>query len=156
MNIGIIVFSETGNTKGVADLLEQKLSAAGHSVKTEQVVPEGNAKPGMRNIKFSLKPIAGPYDGVIFASPVQAFSLAAGMKTYLQQVDSLKNKKIAAVVTKQLPGKWTGGNQAIGGIKKLCRKAGGSLAESGIIVWSSPKRVQMIEEVTNRVTECFR
>ncbi len=155
MNIGIIVYSETGNTAKVTEILEQKLNAAGHTVHTEKIVPEGNAKPGTRNIKFSSNPSVQPYDGVVFASSVQAFSLAAGMKAYLQQIGNLKDKKIAGIVTKQLPGKWTGGIQAINGIRTLCRKSGGVLSETGIIIWSNNKRDQMIEEVTHRVTICF-
>jgi len=37
MNIGIIVYSWSGNTLSVAEKLQEKLSAAGHSVALEQV-----------------------------------------------------------------------------------------------------------------------
>ena len=37
MNIGIIVYSQTGNTLSVAKKLEEKLSLAGHSATLEQV-----------------------------------------------------------------------------------------------------------------------
>ncbi|MDF2592532.1 MAG: hypothetical protein K0S75_1998, partial [Clostridia bacterium] len=37
MKIGIIVYSHTGNTFSVAQRLEEKLTAEGHSVKIEKV-----------------------------------------------------------------------------------------------------------------------
>jgi len=60
MNIGIIVYSQTGNTLSVAKKLEERLSAAGHSVNLEQVTVAGaaNRETGISSSKRS--PMPGP------------------------------------------------------------------------------------------------
>ncbi|HQK63461.1 MAG TPA: flavodoxin, partial [Methanofastidiosum sp.] len=55
------------------------------------------------------------------------------------------DKKIACFVTKGLPFASTGGNQAIGQMKKICESKGGDICGSGIIVWNKDKEKQIIK-----------
>jgi len=155
MKIGIIVFSQTGNTRKVAEKLKARLSAGGHEAVIEEVIPQGEVTPGMKNVSFDSAPEVSGYEGVVFASPVQAFSLAAAMGVYLKQIASLEGKKIACFVTKQLAGKWTGGNHAIRQISNLCKARGATPAASDVIIWSSKKRDQMIEETIDTISAAF-
>ncbi|MBN1935296.1 MAG: flavodoxin family protein, partial [Anaerolineae bacterium] len=106
MKIGIIVYSQTGNTYSVAQKLETRLAAAGHSVTLERITIIGEASPGTP-VQFQTRPDVGPYDALVFGAPVQAFSLVTVMRSYLGQIASLQGKQVACFVTKQLPFYWT-------------------------------------------------
>jgi len=56
MNIGIIVYSQTGNTLSVAKKLEEKLSLAGHSATLEQVKVVSEHKQGDRDFQLETLP----------------------------------------------------------------------------------------------------
>jgi flavodoxin len=148
MKIGIFVYSQTGNTSSVAKTLQEKLAASGHEVKAEAILPAGKLHPGKKEVEFQSKPDPAEYDGLILAAPVQAFSLSEGMKAYVSQLEAsaLEGKEIGCFVTKQLPGKWTGGNRALRQIRSLCKEKGGTIASSSIIIWSSKKRDAMIHD----------
>ena len=155
MNIGVIYFSQSGNTHSVATKIKEKLQAQGHTVGVERLIVVGDFKPGQKDIQFETLPDIEQYDGIVFAAPVHAFSLCQPMKKYLEQVPSLKNKKVALYVTKQLRFNWTGGNQAINKMKKMCRTKEADVGESGIIVWSSNEREQMINDVVAKISQFF-
>ncbi len=140
MNIGIIVYSETDHTYSVAQKLQDKLSAGGHEVNLEQVVPAAKVNPGELNVNFNSQPETAPYEGLIFGSPVHAFNLAPAMNAYLNQIPSLQDKKIACFVTKGLPFDSTGGNQAIKQMKNVCRARGGTVIGTAIVTWSMSRK----------------
>jgi len=52
MKIGIILYSQTGNTYSVAQKLQEKLIAKGHSVDLERLKAVGELRPGGKNIQF--------------------------------------------------------------------------------------------------------
>ena len=155
MNIGIIIYSQTGNTNSVALKLKEKLSAAGHSVDIERIEISGELGPRATNFQLKTKPDVDKYDALVFGAPVQAFSLSPAMKSYLTQMASLKGKKVACFVTKGLPFYWTGGNQAVNKIKKICESKDGAVCGSGMVIWSSARRDQKITEVIDRLSRLF-
>lgn len=155
MKIGIILYSKTGNTYSVAQKLQEKLIAEGHSVDLEKLKVESEVKPGEKNIKFENLPDIGQYDALVFGSPVQAFSLSAVMSSYLSQVASLQDKKVALLVTQQFPYPWMGGNRTINQMKKICESKGATVFGSGIINWSKSNREQKIVEVVDRLSGLF-
>jgi len=136
MKIGIIVYSLSEHTFSVAQKLHERLSADGHVVNIERVVPEGQVKPRYVDVTFREQPDTSQFDALIFGSPVHAFNLAPAMKVYLNQIPSLEDKKVACFVTKSVPFDWTGGNQAIKTIKTICQSKGGIILGSGIVNWS--------------------
>ena len=147
MEIGIIVYSQTEHTYSVAENLQEKLLAAGHTVNIERVSTAGEVKSNSKDIIFQNKPDIQGYDSIIFGSPVHAFNLAPAMKAYLEQIPSLQDKKIACYVTKGLPFHRTGGNQAISQMKKLCQSKGGTILGTGIVVWRGGRGKDIIELV---------
>jgi flavorubredoxin len=140
MNIGVVVYSWSGNTLSVAEKLQEKLSAAGNSVSLEQVTVVGERKQGDRQFQLETLPDVGPYDAVVFGSAVEAFSLSPVLKQYLKQVDSLENKKVACLVTQFFPYPWMGGNRAIRQMKKLCTTRGANVVGSAVVHWAKWKR----------------
>ena len=155
MNIGIIVYSQTGNTHSVALKLQEKLATAGHSANLERIEVSGEAGPGAKDFQLTTKPAVDPYDALVFGAPVQGFALSAAMKRYLEQIASLQHKKVGCFVTKHLPFYWTGGNQAINKMKKLCTAKDGTICGSGIVIWSSARREQMITDVIEKLGSVF-
>ncbi|MDY7027437.1 MAG: flavodoxin [Spirochaetota bacterium] len=155
MKIGVIVYSQTGNTRAAAERVEAALSEKGHDVRLEQIRPEDEVHPGTKHVRFLEAPDVTPYEGIVFAAPVQAFSLASGMKAYMREIGPLDGKKIACFVTKQLPGKWTGGNHAVSQLSGLCREHGAGPAAGNIIIWSSKDREKMIEETAAEIAGMF-
>lgn len=154
MKIGVIVYSKTENTYSVAEKLQEKFQENGHQVGIERVVPEGEVPMKAKNVEFQSKPELEQYDALIFGSPVHAFSLAPPMKMYLEQLDSLQDKKIACFVTKGLRFNWTGGNQAIGKMKKIIESKGGKIVGTDIVVWNKEKD-QKIDEMVRKFAVLF-
>lgn len=149
--MGIIVYSHTGNTYTVAQKLKDKLAEAGHEAEVERITITGEATPGSKEFQLETRPDTKPYNALIFAAPVQAFSLNPAMAVYLEQLPSLQDKQIACYVTKRLPGKWTGGNQAIARMKKICEEKGGTVCGAEIIILSSRSEQSIAKALINLV-----
>jgi flavorubredoxin len=154
MNIGMIVYSQTGNTHSVALKLQEKLSAAGHTVTLERIEVAGEVQPG-KPVQFTTLPDAAKYEALVFGSPVQAFSLCQAMVGYLKQVASLQGKQVALLVTQAFPYPWLGGNRAIRQMKGLCESKGATVCGSGIVNWMKKRREQQIVEVVDRLSSLF-
>jgi len=154
MKIGIVVYSQTGNTYTVALKLQERLSLAGHSVEIERLSPIGEVHPGIKNVQFERLPEINNYEALVFASPVQGFTLATPMKAYLKR-ESIKQKKVACFVTMFFPFSWMGGNRAIKKIKKICESKGAIVSKTGIINWSSNKRNRQIVELIESFIDFF-
>ena len=155
MNIGIIVYSQTGNTLSVAKKLEEKLSAAGHSATLEQVKVVGERKQGDRDFRLETLPDAGPYDALVFGSAVEAFSLSPVLTAYLKQIGSLQGKKVACLVTQFFPYPWMGGNRAIRQMQKLCESKGATVCGSGVVNWMRSRRERTTVEAVDRLSRLF-
>ncbi len=155
MKIGIVVYSQTGNTHSVAEKLKERFAEAGHSAEIERIITTGNVSPGAKEVGFEHLPSVDAYDALVLASPVQAFSLSAAMREYLKQLSSLENKTIACLVTKQLPFHWTGGNQAVSRMKGICEAKGAAVCGSAIVHWRKSKREQQINEAVDSLSGLF-
>lgn len=151
MKIGIIVYSETDNTYSVALELEEKLKEVGKEVEVKRVSVVGETKHSEKKEKIQLQnpPSVDDYDALIFGAPVQAFSLATTMQVYLEQLPSIRDKKVALFVTKGLRFEWTGGTRAIGQMKKLCEFKGGQIVGTGIVVWNKQRDEKIAEILRN-------
>ena len=103
MNIGIIVYSQTGHTLSVAMKLEEKLSAAGHVVNLERVEIYGPDRPGATHVSLKTKPSIDAYDALVFGSPVRGGMMPPAMTSYLEQVTSLQGKRVVCLVTHFFP-----------------------------------------------------
>ena len=155
MNIGIIVYSQTGNTLSVARKLEERLSAAGHSVTLQQVTVVGERKQGDRDYRLETLPDVGPYDALVFGSAVEAFSLSPILTDYLKQIDSLQDKKVACLVTQFFPYPWMGGNRAIRQMRKLCESKGATVCGSAVVNWAKSRREKTIAAAVDRLSRLF-
>ena len=151
MNIGIIVFSYTGNTASAADEIKKALSKKGHTVNIERIETDGDAQKMKGEIKFKNKPKIGSYDALILGSPVWGFTLPPVMKQYLEDLPPLKGKKCIPYVTKQLSPHWSGGNQSVKKMKKIVQSKGGEVPGTGVIVWKKKGPTEDLPETVQRI-----
>lgn len=149
MKVGLIVYSQTGNTLSVAQKLEEAIKAAGHTISIVRVEPESDKASGPV-IKLKSVPDVSPYDVIIFASPVQAFSLAPVMKIYLSKISGLDGKKVYCYVTQQFKKAWMGGNRAVKQITAACKAKGADIISNGVVNWSSSIREEQISDIVKR------
>ena len=155
MSIGIIVYSQSGHTLSVAEELKERLTAAGHTVSLEKVTVAGGRKPGDKEFELEAMPDAAPYDAVVFASYVEAFSLCEVMARYLKRIESLQGKKVACLVTQFFPYPWMGGNRAIRQMRKLCQSKGATVVGTGVVNWAKSRRDQTTTSVVDRLSGLF-
>jgi flavorubredoxin len=153
MKIGIIVYSQTGNTLSVAEKLKEKLATAGHSAEIEQVTVVGGRKAGDRAFQLETRPDVAQYDALVFGSAVEAFSLSPVMRSYLAGVDSLQGKQVACLVTQLFPYPWMGGNRAIRQMRMLCESKGATVRGSAIVNWAKFRRAKTTTRAIDRLTQ---
>lgn len=155
MNIGIIVYSQTGNTYSVALKLQEKLLTMGHKVDIEKIEVIGDEYPRKNPFHFKKIPKINKYDALIFGSPIEAFTLSPVMKSYLEQISSLKNKEVACFITQYFPYPWMGGNRGIKQMRIKCQEKGASISKSAVINWKNKKRNQMISDAVEKISHSF-
>jgi len=155
MNIGLVVYSWSGNTLSVAEKLKAALIKAGHTATLEQVTLVGERKQGDRSFEIDHAPDPSTYDAVIFGSAVEAFSLSPVLSAYLKRLSSLEGKKVGCLVSQQFPYAWMGGNRAIRQMKTLCKAKGGSIIGSGVVHWAKAKRETSTAAAVKRLVGAF-
>ena len=155
MNIGIIVYSQTGHTLEACEKLKERLIGEGHSVSLEQVTVVGGRTPKTKEFELEAKPIVENYDAIVFASYVEAFSLCAVMARYLKAIDSLQGKQVAYLVTQQFPYPWMGGSRAIKQMKVLCQSKGATVRATGIVNWAKSRREATMAGAVDRLGKAF-
>jgi len=135
MKVGIVVYSQTGNTLSVATKLKEKLAAAGHSVALEQVKLVAERKPGSREFQLGPLPDVTPYDVLVFGAAVEAFSLSPVMTKCLGQIGSLEKKNVICLITQAFPFAWLGGSRAARQMRTLCEAKGAAVRGSAVVNW---------------------
>jgi len=155
MNIGIIVYSQTGNTLQVANRVKERLIGEGHSVVLEQVTVVGGRTPKTKEFELEAKPNVENYDAIVFASYVEAFSLCAVMARYLKGIGSLEGKQVACLATQQFPYPWMGGSRAIKQMKALCQSKGATVRATGIVNWAKSRREATMAGATDQLGKAF-
>lgn len=152
MKIGIIVYSMTNNTLSVAERLKDTLAQNGAEAVISRVVVEGADPKSNTPLKLVGAPDPNGYDAVVFASPVQAFSLARAMVLYLEQLPRFEAKKVVFFTTQHLKKPWLGANHAIRQAKALIAVKGPAVTGTGVVHWSSEQREEQIETLVKKLT----
>jgi len=149
MNIGIIVYSQTGNTLSVAQRIAETLTAAGHTAEIRQVTTEHREKADAA-VKLKDIPAVDGFDLLIFGAPVQAFSLCAPMALYLKQLPKLGGLPVGCFLTQGLNKKWMGGNRAYKTMnRRLLAKGAAVPVRIGHIHWRSDEREEQIADTVS-------
>lgn len=155
LNIGIIVYSQSGHTLEVCEQLKERLIRESHSVTLEQITVVGGRTPTTKEFELGDKPGIEPYDAIIFGSAVEAFSLSAVLARYLNGLGSLQGKQVACLVTQQFPYSWMGGNRAIRLMKKICQSKGAMIRATGIVNWAKSRREKTMAAAVAHLSKAF-
>jgi len=153
VNIGIVVYSQTGNTYAVANRLKDKLVSLGHTVTLERLETEGEVKPGAKDVSFGALPQLDGYEALVFGSPVQAFSLAQAMQSYMEKLPPVQGKRVAFLLTQYFRYPWMGGTRALRQFRNSTGVKGATLCGTGIVNWSRRDREQQIEQVVDALSK---
>ena len=146
MKIGIVVYSQTGNTLSVAQKLYDRNTTCGNQVSMLKVTAFNEQEGELSKIRLKDIPAVENFDALIFCSPVHGFSLAPVMMAYLLQLPTLSDKKVACFVTQGLPKAWMGGNRSLKQMLDICSKKGAKIVNQGIVNWPKPEmRAEMIQ-----------
>ncbi|MBN2352118.1 MAG: flavodoxin family protein [Spirochaetales bacterium] len=151
MKIGIIVFSNTGNTLSAAERLEKKLSGKGHAATLVRLMPKAGYRAGQAPTGFEELPALDRFEALVFAAPVNAFSLCLPMKEYLETIEPLRGRKTALLTTEFFPYGWMGGTRAIAMMRRACEGKGGVVCGSAIVNWSRKDRERRIEAAVDEI-----
>lgn len=155
MQIGIILFSQTGHTRRVALLAQETLNASGHAVTLHALEPVG--QPGFSQDAQaplqSIPPIEA-YDALIFAAPVWGGNPAPPFLTFLNQTPSLQGKRVACLVTGFFPAQW-GCVQAIAKMSEIAQAKGAQLLGSASVSWFSLTRGRQIQQAAEKLSALF-
>lgn len=146
MKIGIVLYSQTGNALSVAEKLQARLEGVGHDVSIERLPGAGEAPVNVDVAK---------YEGLIFASPVQAFRLAQPMDAFLSGLPALDGRPCACYVTKSFANDWTGGNKAVSQLRRAIEGRGGRVAGHGILAWNSKTRDEDVAALVEKFAGLF-
>lgn len=155
MNIGIIVYSQSGHTLQVCEQLKERLIGEGHSATIDQVTVAGGRTPKTKEFSLASKPSADPYDAVVFASYVEAFSLCQPMSRYMNGLDSLEGKQVTCLITQQFPYPWMGGNRAMSQMQKLCTSKGAVVRAGAVVNWAASRRDKTMTAAVKRLSGAF-
>lgn len=153
MKVGIIVYSQSGNTLGVAEKILLELRRRKIDVELEKIEVEDTSTPRKNPFVISKKPDASKYDVLVFGSLVEGFSVSPVMKEYLSGIDSLEGKDVYCFVTHFFPFAFLGGNSAISQMKKEIVCKSGSVVHTGIVNWKNKKREEEISNVVQNFCE---
>ncbi|UCD15689.1 MAG: flavodoxin family protein [Candidatus Omnitrophota bacterium] len=131
MKIAIAFYSFSGNTKRMCLFLKRHLEAADNAVDLIEVKPLkettsflGQCRQAVMKRELELAGVETDlrnYDVTIFASPVWAFTFAPALRSYLNKIGSLENKKTACFLT---CGSGAGSNKALGDLENILRIKG--------------------------------
>ena len=132
MNIGLIVYSYTGNTLSVAERLKDRLAQANHNV-TLISIKAKDENPNQTKIELTVIPDPLAYDRIILASPVRGFQVSPIMKAYLQQWPILADKPVGCFVTHAFPFPAMGGKTAIKMMTDLVQAKQAKVVVTGIV-----------------------
>ncbi len=155
MKIGMIVYSQTGNTLAVAERLQQQLSAQGHDASLQRLQVVAGSSKQARDVRIAELPDLNGYQALVLCSPVQGFSLAPAMKIYLAQVQLSSGLPVALLMTQHFPYPWMGGKQAIGQFQQACRQQGAAIKGEMIVNWSNSRREQQIRDGISKLASLF-
>jgi flavodoxin I len=154
LDIGIIVYSKSGHTLAVATRLKERLSAVGHNVALERIVTAGPAGPGTASVMLKTRPDVGRYDAVIFGCPVNGGLPAQPMRSYLEQLVSLRGKKVACLVTGFFQAAW-GRNQTMAAVREICESKGADVCGSASVGWFVIRRHRDTVQAVDELAACL-
>ncbi|HAV20025.1 MAG TPA: hypothetical protein DCX17_03260 [Firmicutes bacterium] len=140
MEIGILVYSETGHTISVIDAFK-KANEASHVIDIFRISTNAS-KTSISNIPTTIK----KYERLIIAGPVQGFSLCAPLILAIKEIGDFGDKKMDILLTQHFRWAALGGNRALRQAQTEIIFRHGNVEKSTIVHWSSRHREDQIQQ----------
>ncbi|MBN2879954.1 MAG: flavodoxin [Clostridia bacterium] len=144
MKIGILVYSDTGNTLSVAEKIKKQIEKNGDSAAIERLTATKTGSGSDRDVQLLNIPDVSGYDKLVIGAPINGLMLCRPMQEYLAKHADLKGKDINCYVTQYFKRSIFGGTNGINHIKNQCAKKGGNMINTADIHWSSKAREEEI------------
>jgi len=157
MKVAIVVYSQTGNTKSVAEKIKSCLITEGHVADYLPISAEKKEKDNpMEKPVFVGLPDLGNYDAFVFGTSVEAFNLCRTMQAYLKQLGQ-NDKKAVCLTTQGFMKSWLGGNAAQKKMAQLLSEKGYKVAGGANVNWKKEEgRDGRIEEAVSKICELLK
>ncbi len=155
MDIGMLVYSLSGNTLSVAERLKESLTTTGHAVTLERVETVGPATLENEEAALRTRPTVTPCDALVLATPVRGGRLPSPMARTLEQLPSLEGKDVAFLVTGFFPFAGWGREQVIAELTALCESQGATVLGAASVGWFSLTRGRQIKRAVDRLGNLF-
>lgn len=153
MKVGIIIYSQTGNTLEVAEKIAHELRVRKVNVEIEKIEVDEKSIPRKNPFNITKSPDISKYDVVILGSLVEGFSLSPVMKKYIESIESFESKDIYCYVTHFFPFSWLGGKSAMKQMRSEVECHIGSVVHTGIVDWKSNKRAEEIDTIVQNFAD---
>ena len=153
MKIGIVVYSYTGNTFLVSQILASKLEENHFDVTIERLETYQNEEMDPQKVTLNNHLLLSKYDVLVFASPIRGFSLAAPFKKFLMDDFQENGKKVYGFVTQFLPFNWCGPNQAKKMMQAALDQHKCEFTFMGSIKWKKRNRQEQIDDLVKNVIQ---
>lgn len=153
MNIGILVYSYTGNTLSVAQKIKEQIESRGDTAAIERITAANGDPNSGQSITLKDIPDIAKYDKLVIGAPINGFMLCRAMTMYLQSNAALDNKTVNCFVTQHLKSSFFGGKKGIKQISESCLSKGATVKNTANIHWSSPEREQEIQNAALLMAE---
>ena len=153
MKIGIVIYSNTGNTLSVAKRVEQTLIKAGHEAEFFNIELSGKVEnnAAINKSQFKSFPTASGLDAYIFASCTQAFSLNRVMSFYLNNLESV-DAPVITLSTQHFMRSWMGGNRTQKQMQEILSRKGAKILGGVHVNWKKEQgRDKRIEKAVDEV-----
>jgi hypothetical protein len=155
MKLGVVVYSLSGNTLSVAEIIKTNLVSKGHAVIVESIKAKNEDPKATGPVELTQAPAVGGLEALVLGGPVRGFAVAPIVKAYLEQLPELNGLPVFLFVTHHFPFAFLGGNSTIGMMRKLIESKGGKIIGTGVVNWSSKQRNDDIRSVTDKVVHAM-
>jgi flavorubredoxin len=151
MHIGIVVHSQTRTIAELSRAAAEALRSHDHEVDIELLLTKGFGKPGSRDVSLHRVPDPSPYDLLIVAGPAVMRKASPVVLTWLDELDTLKGKRIVSLVSHALPPALTDKGRALTRIRSKLEALGGEivleLAVQSMFAPSEEKKREAVRRV---------
>lgn len=129
------VYSEKGHSAAIAEKIKKVL--ADENINTEIKRFRIKSEKPLNAVTSDFSIIDAPeglekFSLIVFVSFVTGFMLNPVMAKYLSDIEIKSGMPCICIAAKQFKSRWTGGNQAVNKMKKLCSAKGMKVVGSGI------------------------
>jgi len=127
VNIAVVVYSESGNTRRVAERVRSRLLEKDHTVQYLEL------QTGTGRRELVDEPSVEGYDMICLGAPVHHLAVAKPMKLFLRSIQALHGRTVAYFVTQGQPVAALGGTQAMRTLKRMIATRAGVPVRAGIV-----------------------